>query len=188
LGALQITLNGEPLTKFGSINAQGILIYLALHPGRPLSREVLAALFWPEEPDSRARANLRQNLHQLRKLLGDLDDPQTPFLLVSRHDVQLNPQSDYAVDVLQFLAAIEDQDLETAVSLYHGDLLPGFTCDSVEFEDWLRQERESLHHLGLEAQTELRRNIWITAVWSKQRPSPAASWPSSPGAKRLFAS
>jgi DNA-binding SARP family transcriptional activator len=159
LGAPQFTLNGEPITKFGSINAQGILIYLALQAERPVSREVLAARFWPEEPDSRARANLRQTLHQLRKLLGDTNQEGDPFLLITRYDVQLNPQSDTLVDVQQFRAAIETHDLQTAVSLYSGDLLPGFSTGSIEFEAWLRQERESLHTLALAAMHELAQDL-----------------------------
>ena len=64
--------------------------------------------------------------------------------------MQFNPASDYNLDVEQFLAAIDANDLDSAVTHYGGDLLPGFTWDSVEFEDWLRLEREHLHQLALE--------------------------------------
>ena len=49
-----------------------------------------------------------------------------------------------------FLTALNDGDLATAVSFYTGELLPGFTCDSLEFEEWLRMERERLHWQALE--------------------------------------
>jgi DNA-binding SARP family transcriptional activator len=155
LGTSQIALHGQPIAYFRSINVQGILIYLALQPKQPVSRDILAALFWSDDPQSQARANLRQSLYQLRTILGDMTGPQRPFLLVTRHSVQLNPQGDYAVDVCQFLAAIENHDLQTAVSLYKDELLPGFACDSVQFENWLRQERESLHSLAMAAMHEL---------------------------------
>ena len=155
LGTSQIALDEQPIAYFRSINVQGILIYLALQPAQTVSRDVLAALFWPDKPQSRARANLRQSLYQLRTLLGDIKSPQWPFLLITRHAVQINPQADYAVDVQQFLAAIENHDLQTAVSLYQGELLPGFACDSMQFENWLRQERETLHRLALAAMHEL---------------------------------
>ncbi|MCA9951018.1 MAG: AAA family ATPase [Anaerolineales bacterium] len=158
LGAFQITLNHQPLTHFRSANNQGLLVYLALKNDKPLSREVLAALFWPEETDKDARNNLRQAIYQLRKLLGDLDKPEQPYLLVTRQTVQFNPDSDYTLDVQDFLQAVDDGDLATAVSHYHGDFLPGFTCDSLEFESWLRQERESLHTLALEAMLEAARD------------------------------
>ncbi len=58
----------------------------------------------------------------------------------------------YSFDVADFLVGVENDQLETgAVSLYQGDLLPGFSCDSLPFDDWLRQEREQLHRLALEA-------------------------------------
>jgi predicted ATPase/DNA-binding SARP family transcriptional activator len=154
-GAFQLTSQQQPVTNFRSSNTQGLLVYLALQSGRPHAREVLAALFWPEEPAASARNNLRQSLHQLRKLLGDVERPDHPYLLASRQTVQFRAESDYALDVGQFLNAIEAGDLECAVALYCGELLPGFTCDSIEFESWLRQEREYLHRLALEAMFEL---------------------------------
>ncbi len=158
LGTFQVTLDQQPITHFRSANNQGLLAYLALQNESPLSRELLAANFWPEESEQNARNNLRQALYQLRKLLRDLDEPAQPYLLVTRKTVQFNPESEYKLDVQQFLQAVDGGDLATAVSLYHGDLLPGFTCDSLEFEDWLRQERETLHNLALEAMLEVTRD------------------------------
>ncbi|GJM39922.1 MAG: hypothetical protein DHS20C20_02040 [Ardenticatenaceae bacterium] len=79
-------------------------------------------------------------------------------MLVTRQTVQFNPDSDFELDVQQFLQAVDAGDLEMAVSHYHGDLLPGLTCDSLEFENWLRQEREHLHHLALETMLEAGRD------------------------------
>lgn len=158
LGTFQITLAHQPITHFRSTNNQGLLVYLLLQPEKPIARDSLMALFWPDAAEAQARNNLRQALYQCRKLLGDLDNRKKPYLSVSRQTAQFNATSDYALDVQQFLADIDAGDLETAVSHYHGDLLPGFTCDSLEFENWLRQERESLHNLALETMVELTRD------------------------------
>ncbi len=158
LGTFQATLAQQPITHFRSTNNQGLLVYLALHSEKPVAREVLTAVFWPEESEANARNNLRQSLYQLRKLLGDLDEPTQPYLLVTRQTVQFNPESDFALDVRDFLCAVDAGELETAVTHYHGDLLPGFTCDSLEFENWLRQERETLHALALETMVEAARD------------------------------
>lgn len=123
--------------------------------GRPFPREVLATLFWPEETEQFARNNLRQAIYQLRKVLGDLDSPDEAFLEVSRHSVQLKDTSNLDLDVRDFLSAIEEGDLATAVELYAGELLPGFTCDSLQFEEWLLLEREKLHQLALQAMFDL---------------------------------
>ncbi len=155
LSTFQATLDSQPITRFRSNNNQGLLVYLALQSQRPIPREVLSTLFWPEESDSVARKNLRQSIYQLRKVLGDLDSPDVPHLLITRQTVQFNPASDFTLDVDHFSRAIERGDLETAVALYHGELLPGFTCDSLGFEEWLRLEREQLHQVALEAMSEV---------------------------------
>ena len=149
-GAFQASLKQRPITSFRSANVEGMLVYLVLQAERPFPRDVLATLFWPNESDNKARANLRQSLYQLRKVLHD-DEQEQPFLLINRHTVQFNPDSNYECDVAQFLSALAQKDLETAVSHYHGELLPGFTCDSLDFEEWLRSEREQLHRQALEA-------------------------------------
>ncbi len=151
LGTFQVVLGDDLITRFRSANVQGLLVYLALQPGRAFSRDLLAALFWPDEPDSTARTNFRQTLYQLRKLLEKGEDGERPFFTVTRQTVQFNADSDHQCDVIDFLQALKVGDLVTAVSLYAGDLLPGFTCDSLEFEDWQRRERERLHGLALEA-------------------------------------
>ena len=150
LGTFQVQLDQNHVAYFRSANNQGLLIYLALNKSKPIARDLLATLFWPEETEKKARHNLRQSLYRLRGLLEDHQPSGQPFLLVTRQSVQFNPTSDYKLDVEGFLAAIEVNDLNSAVTQYGGDLLPGFTCDSVEFEDWLRLEREHLHQLALE--------------------------------------
>jgi DNA-binding SARP family transcriptional activator/predicted ATPase len=158
LGTFQVTLNGQPVARFRSANNQGLLVYLALNGDRPIARELLVALLWPEESDHNAHNNLRQAIFQLRQLLGDTESSATPHLLVTRQVVQFNPAGDHALDVAQFLRAIESHDLDTAAEHYRGELLPGFNAGSAEFEEWLRLEREQLHRLALEAMFEAARD------------------------------
>ncbi len=154
LGAFNVALAQQPVSRFRSANVQGLLAYLALQAERPFPRDVLAALFWPETTDAIARQNLRQSLYQLRKVLNP-NGQERPYLHVTRQTVQFNSDSQHSLDVRQFLDALDRGDLETAVSRYTGDLLPGFTCDSLEFEEWLRQERERLHGLALKVMADL---------------------------------
>ncbi|MGH2536121.1 MAG: BTAD domain-containing putative transcriptional regulator, partial [Candidatus Promineifilaceae bacterium] len=154
-GAFQAALGDKPLIHFRSIKVQGLLVYLALTRQQAHAREVLAALFWPDEPEAVATRNLRQSLFRLRRVLGEGDSPKPPYLLVTRSTVQFNAASDYTLDATAFLAHLEHNQLEAAIALYQGELLPGFTCDSLPFEAWLRQERERLHRLALDALFEL---------------------------------
>jgi DNA-binding SARP family transcriptional activator/predicted ATPase len=158
LGTFQVTLDGHPVTRFRSANNQGLLAYLALNGDRPIAREILAALLWPEESDYNTGNNLRQAIFRLRQLLGDTENSATPHLLVTRQTAQFNPAGDHTLDVAQFLRAIESHDLDAAVDHYRGELLPGFNAGSAEFEDWLRLEREQLHRLALEAMFEAARD------------------------------
>jgi DNA-binding SARP family transcriptional activator/predicted ATPase len=155
LGLFQSTLDGKPLSAFRSARVQGLLVYLALTQQQPQAREVLAAMFWPDEPETVAKKNLRQSLYQLRQVLGETAPQKEPYLLVTRSTIQFNAASDHSLDVAEFLDALENDHLEQAVTLYQGDLLPGFTCDSLPFEEWLRMERERLHRLALDALYEL---------------------------------
>src|SRR5690349_11763500 len=95
LGPLRISLDGQPL-GLRSARIRALLAYLVLEAGRAHTRDALAALFWPDEPDHVARQNLRQALYQLRRLLGEGDEP---LLLVTRDAVQLNPARECALDV-----------------------------------------------------------------------------------------
>ncbi len=167
LGTFQVTLERQPITHFRSANNQGLLVHLALQNNKPVPREVLTALLWPDESEVNARNNLRQSLYQLRKVLGDLDELTQPYLLVTRQTIQFNPESDYTLDVAQFLQAVDAGALATAVTHYQGDLLPGFTCDSLEFENWLRQERETLHTLALETMLEAARDCLQNGRYEK---------------------
>src|SRR3954470_22812776 len=99
LGSFQAAVDGVPL-RIQSSRLQALLAYLALEPERAHTRETLAALFWPDEPDQVAKQNLRQALYQLRQLLGE---PTEQFLLITRETVQFNAGSDHALDVSAFL-------------------------------------------------------------------------------------
>ena len=155
LGAFQATLDGEQLIGFRSSRVEGLLVYLALEDQRAHPRDFLAPMFWPDEPDRVAKKNLRQSIYQLRQVLKETTSQGEPYLLVTRSTVQFNRASSHSLDVAEFLTCLKNKQLDQAVTLYRGDLLPGFTCDSLNFEDWLRIERERLHRLALDAMFEL---------------------------------
>jgi DNA-binding SARP family transcriptional activator len=164
-GAFQAYIDDRPVSHFRSANAQGLLAYLALQSEKAFSRDVLAALFWPYDEESRARKNLRQTLYQLRQLLADNDDQPEPFLLVTRQTIQFNPAGNFTLDVQQFLSALATNDLPTAADLYQGELLAGFTSGGMDFEGWLRLERERLHRLALGAMETFARQQLVDEDW-----------------------
>jgi tetratricopeptide (TPR) repeat protein/DNA-binding SARP family transcriptional activator/TolB-like protein len=87
-----------------------------------------------------ARHALRQALHTLRRALG-------PGVIVGRGDNDLGIEAGALwCDARAFQDALDAGDLERAISLYRGDLLPGFFVSnaSPEFEHWLGAERARL--------------------------------------------
>ncbi|HUM35934.1 MAG TPA: hypothetical protein PLQ85_03580, partial [Anaerolineae bacterium] len=96
LGPFQARLDDGPEIAFPTDKACGLLAYLAVEAAHAQRREYLAALLWPDQPENRARHNLRQALSSLRQLLGDTEESPRPFLLVERETVQFNPASDFS--------------------------------------------------------------------------------------------
>jgi len=114
-----------------------LLCILALARGRPVGRERLIGLLWPEHTDDAARHNLSESLYVLRKELGE-------GLSASGDEVRLDPEA-VASDVGEFEAALERGELEQAARVYGGPLLEGFyVADAAEFERWVEGERDRL--------------------------------------------
>lgn len=115
-----------------------LLAVLAAARGRPVSRDRIIALLWPEHASDSARHNLSESLYVLRRELGD-----AVFVSVG-DEVALGPEV-VGSDVAAFEAALEAGRLEDAVAEYGGPLLNGFhVSDAPDFERWVDGERERL--------------------------------------------
>lgn len=158
LGGFDVTLDGQPLTKFGTSKSRALLCYLAMEAETPIQRSQIAMLLWPELDDRKAAHNLSQTLLRLRRALGDND-----FLLTTQQTIQLNPHADYQLDATRFRQLIAARRrhhasmaagctvcsawLQQAADLYRGDFLANFFLkDSVEFEEWRLLLQEQLHN------------------------------------------
>ena len=127
---------------------EALLVYLACQD-RPLGRDELAELLWPERTQEQARANLRVSLHRLR---GQVE----PYLLTTRQQLALNPAAVVDLDARQFERHLAAGEFAAAVTLYRGDFLDGFYLDgSPAFEQWALLERERLRTLALAAYQQL---------------------------------
>jgi DNA-binding SARP family transcriptional activator/TolB-like protein len=115
-----------------------LLAVLAVARGRPVGRERLIGLLWPEHAADAARHTLSESLYVLRRELGaDL------FTSVG-DEVALSPAA-VCSDVGAFEQALEEGRLEDAVREYGGPLLEGFFVDDApDFERWVDGERDRL--------------------------------------------
>lgn len=150
LGQFQVSLDGKVVSSFVSDKARALLTYLVAEGQHPHRRETLADLLWPDKPDSRARANLRNALANLRQIIGD-SQANPPYLLITHQDIMFNLSPHVWVDV-EILSRIHDLEKTTldninrfddVLDLYKGEFLAGFNLpDSLHFDDWVMLKRE----------------------------------------------
>jgi DNA-binding SARP family transcriptional activator/predicted ATPase len=161
LGSCTARLDGVTLHGFASGKVRLLLAYLAVEGSRPHPRDLLVEIFWPEHPSQAAHASLRSALSNLRLLLKS-NPTDVAALETDRDTVQLHLSDDGRVDVIAFeeeisqaesiLAHSEDlpsamAHFQSAIDLYHGDFLQGFTLkDCPQFDDWAYFVRERLRH------------------------------------------
>lgn len=155
LGGLRAQHNSEPLSGLASRKALALLAYLAVTE-MPQSRDHLAALFWPDRSQTRARGNLRVALSSLRKQLE-------PLLQIEHERIGLKEGASYWVDAIELRHYVESRSMSRAAELYRGEFLQGFHVpDAPEFDQWAMVEREHLRQMALEAlQTLVERCLYL---------------------------
>lgn len=140
LGGFRARLSSGETAEIPIRKGRALLAYLALNPDEAIARSKLSALLWGDHGDERARSNLRETLNVLRKALGPAQDQ---VLCADRQSIALDGAA-LDVDALTFqnlIARGTAADLETAVSLYRGDLLDGLDISDPGFQAWLEEER-----------------------------------------------
>ena len=71
LGGFRIMAGHDGVAGLNHARLQELLAYLLLHRQRPIARQHLAFLFWPDSTEEQARTNLRTLWHRLRRTLPD---------------------------------------------------------------------------------------------------------------------
>jgi predicted ATPase/DNA-binding SARP family transcriptional activator len=139
-GHLRVFEDEQPLTFSALPKTLPLWAYLLLHRDKPVPRDKLAYLLWPDVPERKARANLRRHLYDLRQALPPAPGDR-PWLLLEAGAVQWNPEAKIWLDLAEFERLSTSTDhLAKAVELYGGDLLPD--C----YDDWISFERERLRN------------------------------------------
>ena len=177
LGSLSLHSDDRPIYNITSPKIQALLAYLAFDPERFHRREELVELLWPERRSGVGAQNLRQSLSRLSKALSH-QPGEPPYLLVTRQQVQFNPESDHWLDIAEFTKALELNQqhshervarcrrccrrLETIIPLYRGDFLQDVVADSPPFDEWVLMQREYLRREALQALHDLAEHfLWL---------------------------
>ncbi|MGZ9166301.1 MAG: nSTAND1 domain-containing NTPase, partial [Anaerolineales bacterium] len=140
LGQFDLRVDGKRIV-ISSRPGQSLFAYLALTAGTAHRREKLAGQFWPDTTDENARKNLRQELWRIRKAISIQSTP-VDILLADEFTITFNRDSEYWLDVAQMEKPGQDlESLSANLSVYQGELLPGF------YEDWIILERERVQRI-----------------------------------------
>jgi DNA-binding SARP family transcriptional activator len=142
LGGATILADGTPVRgRATHRHPLALLALLVVNGGKPMTRDKLTALLWPERDTDGARNLLKVNVHELRKELGE-------GAIRSAGDSLNADGTALKCDVLDFLHALARGDDRVAAELYSGPFLDGlFLKDAVEFERWVDAERTRLGDL-----------------------------------------
>jgi DNA-binding SARP family transcriptional activator len=149
LGQPEATWAGRPLAlERRQVRA---LLYRLAADLRPVPREKLCYLFWPDSPEASARRNLRGLLTHLRRAL-----PVPGLVITSGETAGLDPEKTWcdtaAFEQLGTTGWVETGLAQQAVDLYRGPFLAGFSLPGCpEFELWATTERRSQERHYLEA-------------------------------------
>jgi len=136
-GGLALENGGRPIVgAAGQRSRLAILAVLATAGDRPVSRDRLVAVFWPDQGEESAHGALRQALYALRRDTGERE------LTLGTSELRLNPAV-IGSDVLDFDVALRSREFDRALERYTGPLLDGIHLRDVpEFERWADDERE----------------------------------------------
>lgn len=115
-----------------------VLAILGAARGRPVGRERITSLLWPDADPTDARHSLVESLSVVRRELG-----VDPFLCTG-DEVALDPAV-LDSDVDEFVRAVAAGNAARAAELYAGSFLEGFVVkDAPEFDRWTEEERNAL--------------------------------------------
>lgn len=124
-------VGASPPTAFAPERRFQLLGVLALRAGQWVARDWLAALLWPERPNTEARRNLRHVVFKARDIAADLQ--------ASDHALCW----DVATDLRAFEMQLDAGQPAQAVALRRGMLLEGLDDDAnPALADWLGSERQ----------------------------------------------
>ncbi|HRI90314.1 MAG TPA: BTAD domain-containing putative transcriptional regulator [Accumulibacter sp.] len=132
-----------------SRKAQGMLAVLAAHSPAAVTRERIAAIFWGDLAEERARHSLRQVLTALRR--------DAPIVEAGGETLRLDTRV-CSSDLAEFAAlavSTDGAELAQALTLHGGPLVDGLATKEEAFEDWLCAERTRLAKVAADAMMRL---------------------------------
>jgi DNA-binding SARP family transcriptional activator len=158
LGPLELSVAGRPVLRWNSLKARAVFQYLLIH-GRPVRRDVLMELQWPDHTHNSARNNLNVALYSLRNTLDGSGQGIQP-IVYQDGCYSLNPQLKWWIDRNEFISALRHAEsasragrFQQAMDAYQGavHLYRGPLFEDDPAGDWFLPEQRQLEELYLQA-------------------------------------
>ncbi len=124
LGRLQVHVDDRPVHLPKQPFRCALLLYLAIE--RTATRDRLVSLLWPNKDRARARHSLSQTLYELKRELA------APLVMNAGETITV--VDSVQIDVLDFLAALDEGNVDQAVAVYGGAF--HYPSTTRQFEDW----------------------------------------------------
>lgn len=151
LSPFRVLLDEQPVVGWPNGKGKSIFKYLVTHRERPIQKEVLMEIFWPEGDPEAARNNLNVAIYGLRKALNKANT-DFPYVLFQEGCYRLNPELQVWVDADDFMAHVRkakecerrsDQaaairEYRAAEAIYQSEFLI-----EDRYEDWLIEVRQN---------------------------------------------
>lgn len=152
LGPFRVYQHDRLITDWNGLKGQSILKYLLMHKGKPITKDILMDVFWPDVEPGDTRRNLHQAIYSLRQTLRRKQSDLRPILF--RNDCYLlNPELIVWLDFEEFEKHVQAgrrleaagqpaeamAEYSIAEGLYQGDFL-----EEDLYEDWPSVQREHL--------------------------------------------
>jgi DNA-binding SARP family transcriptional activator len=151
LGAFRVILNDRPVENWPSGRGRALFKYLLTHAERPIPRDVLMDLFWPEAGPDAARNSLNVAVYGLRQALRAA--AHVPVVVFHDGTYRIRTDLQLWLDVDEFERHIQagrqleaagqidaaTAEYEVATGLYQGDFM-----DDDPYEEWPVLTRERL--------------------------------------------
>ena len=134
LGELSLYASGEGRKLAVPRKGLALMAVLASAGGRPVPREKVATLLWPDSEDS-GRGALKQTIYELRQTLGNHN------VVVGTAELSLDP-AEITSDVGDLESAYAGAENARVLELYTGPFLDRFQVrSSAEFDHWVDAQR-----------------------------------------------
>lgn len=171
LGTFQVYQNGQFLVNWSNRKGRQLLKYMILHRAKPVDKEILMELFWPDVKPEAARNNLNVTIYNLRQALQRPNDTFS-YILFLDNCYLFNPDLRVWVDFEAFLGHFRDGRrceksndpagaatcFRAAERLYQGEL---YAED--RYDDWIMPQRLVMQEHYLEMVD------WLVRYYLEQR-------------------